>query len=82
MMLGCLGCQTIEGYPVRWPWKKPSMLVEKYNVPPMADARYTDPQTYPKSTITPVLKREDPEEQRRNAARRGMPGGGAAAGMP
>lgn len=76
MLLSSIGCKTIEGYPVRWPWQKPSMLAEKYNVPPMADARYSDPQSYPKSTMTPVLKREDPEEARRNAVRRGMPGAG------
>lgn len=68
------GCKTIEGYPVRWPWQKPSMLTEKYNVPPLSDARYSSPQTYPKSVMTPTLKREDPEVARRNAARRGMPG--------
>jgi hypothetical protein len=76
MLLCCLGCKTIEGYPVRWPWQKPSMLIEKYNVPPMSDARYSEPPTYPKSTMTPVLKREDPEDARRNAVRRGMPGAG------
>ena len=59
VVLGLAGCSTIEGYPVRWPWSKTSMLAEKYDLPPVDDARYSNPPTYPKETMTPVLQVKD-----------------------
>src|SRR5262245_56497039 len=56
MLLGRCGCNTMEGFPVHWPWTKQSMLAEKYEVPPPEDARYSNPPTYPKETMTPQLK--------------------------
>jgi hypothetical protein len=56
MALGAAGCSTIEGYPVRYPWTKTSMLSEKYEPPPEDDSRYSNPPTYPKETMIPQLK--------------------------
>ncbi len=55
-LLGAVGCSTVEGYPVRWPWTKDSMLAEKYDLPPEEDAKYVTTPNYTKETRPPQLK--------------------------
>lgn len=50
------GCTTSAADQWRWPWVKPSALAEEYNSPPLADSRYSDPPTLPKSVMKPGLK--------------------------
>lgn len=76
-LVGLVGCSTIEGHPVRWPWSKTPMLAERYELPPETDPRFNNPPTYPKHTMVPQLKVEQ-----ENAARRGFSTSGMGAGMP
>lgn len=58
-LLPAVGCSTIEGYPVRWPWTKTSMLAEKYDLPAEDDTRYANPPSYPKETMTATLREKE-----------------------
>ncbi len=78
------GCNSIEGYPVRWPWSTESMLAEKYVEPPSNDSRYTDPMSFPKHTMVPKIKEEESlpgrPSSRPSGTRLGGPLGAAAGG--
>ncbi len=58
-LLALTGCNSIEGYPVRWPWSPNSMLTEKYVTPPDSDPRYSGPMSFPKNTMVPKIKEEE-----------------------
>ena len=53
------GCQTTTVAPGgwRWPWQREA-LAGDFNLPPTDDPRFTKPPTFPKSVMTPQLKRE------------------------
>jgi hypothetical protein len=72
-VLAAAGCQTADGH--RWvlPWEKP-VAKEEIAVPPLADARYSEPQTLPKSAMKTGLPTKPAE------APRPVPGGGMGAG--
>jgi hypothetical protein len=84
------GCSASEWQQIQWPWQRQSVLKERYDVPPMDDARYSDPATFPKSTMTPTLRSPDDVNGRRptmvgpggaGGGRRGVGPVGGAAGM-
>jgi hypothetical protein len=68
------GCTTSAGDQWRWPWVKPSALDEQYTVPPLADARYSDYPTLPKSVIKPGLKPQEVADPKRQPGMGGPPG--------
>jgi hypothetical protein len=69
-----VGCNTAASDQWRWPWVKPSPLAEQYNVPPVDDERYSDPQQLPKSVMKPGLKPQDIDPKRPPAGMGGPPG--------
>lgn len=72
-----MGCMSSPGH-WHWPWEPTTTAkAEEYQVPPMEDARYSDPQNLPKSVMKPALPPKD-----ESTAKRGMPSmGGGMGGM-
>lgn len=59
------GCNTAASDQWRWPWVKSSAVAEQYTVPPMEDARYSDPPSLPKSVMKPGLKPQEVADPKR-----------------
>lgn len=81
MLFAGAGCNGPDGHRWTMPWQKP-MAKEDYQVPPIADARYSEPATLPKSALRPGVKPKPDNEQQARFQGGGMGGGGFGAGRP
>ena len=73
-LLGVVGCQTADGHRWTLPWEKP-VAKEEIVVPPLADGRYTDPQSLPKSAMSKGLPAKPAAELAKPGAGPGGMGG-------
>jgi hypothetical protein len=71
------GCQSSSGTSTSlWPWSdQKTALMEEYHAPPAGDPRYSEPPTYPKSTMQPKLKQPEPLDGTRGPPNRTGAGG-------
>jgi hypothetical protein len=70
------GCQTADGHRWTMPWQKP-MAKEEYTIPPLADSRYSEPQSLPKTAMRsglPEKRTADPMRPSTGPMTAGMPG--------
>jgi hypothetical protein len=86
-LLLAAGCQTADGHRWTMPWEKP-VAKEEIVVPPMADARYTEPQSLPKSAMRSGLATKPASEPGKpptagpmTSSMPGMPGAMGRPGM-
>jgi hypothetical protein len=69
------GCTTADGHRWTWPWEKP-VAKEEINIPSVADSRYSEPQTLPKSAMKSGLPTKPAD-----AGKPGMAGPGGMGSM-
>jgi hypothetical protein len=76
LVLLSAGCETTN--PFLWNWQTHNAKPDEYTVPPVTDARYSEPQRFPKYLTTPSLKKPDSDSTKPPAGFGGPPSAGGS----
>jgi hypothetical protein len=70
---GCTSPGPATSWP--WPWQQATATNEEFRIPPDEDTRYSEPQKFPKSVMSPSIRQATaPDTRRPSSAGIGAPG--------